>query len=127
MKMGGPLRLDLHPLDLDLVDLAFVVELEETGHAPVEEHDGDGAPDDDLLALQDGVLPLAGGLHRLEVLGESLLALVGAILLADEGNVIRNEREDGVVFLSKASLDVLRSESYLIDHVVLRCWVGVPM
>ncbi len=133
----------LHPLDLDLGDLAFVVELEEGGHAPVDEHDGDGALDDDLLALQDGVLPLAGGLHCLEVLGESLLALMGAIpvneakplisidqptnrielkwkgglLLADEDNVIRNEREDGVVVLSKASLDVLRSERYLIDHV----------
>lgn len=71
--------LGLHPLDLDLGDLAVVVEVEERGHAPVDEYDGDGALDDDLVALQDGVLPLASGLHRLEVLGESLLALMGAI------------------------------------------------
>jgi hypothetical protein len=69
----------LHPLDLDLVDLVVGVELEEAGDGPGDEHDGDAALDDDLVALLDGILPLAGGLDRLEVLPERLLALMGAI------------------------------------------------
>jgi len=69
----------LDSLDLNLGDLAFLIEGEVGGHAPGNEEDGDASLDHNLVTLKNGVLPLAGGLDSLKILGKSLFPLVSPI------------------------------------------------